>query len=573
MKKQIFRILALISLFSFNSILFSEASVNNVEDSLEDTSGRERIDCIIKQIQHDIVPGMSEPISYIATSNLDKDLNIEEIANFFNCKTVMGNTFLKETLQRPVSPIDQSKIIDLRKNAIAQLVHNPNLKKQVEILLKIAAEQEKVVIELMSNTFKGQSCSELTVLKQLEEQKHPLYSWAKFNVYNPVIRTISFAELLSYTVLLSAATPIFGMAAIKEPDYTVPAVYSGLGLAVMGYALYKDCYDAGQKRVRMHALNQLIHISESIQNFSEEFKFETQFKLSLITNDADCAIIDGLKYSRYEDKTNYWFFVPVVHTFLYQVYEKESQLAQVFASIAEMDAYNAIATKILESQASEHKFCFATVIQSSKPQIKSKSFWNVLVPNAVVNSMDQDKHVILTGPNAGGKTTSIRAILQNIILAQTFGVAAAELFEYTQFDVILSYLNISDDLLNGLSLFASEIKRAKELVEIIKELAPDQKLFFVLDELFTGTAAEQGEKCAYEFIKKTAGYDQILFIYATHFNKLKELGNQDFGLMNYKVNAPTKNNAGKLVYPFTLSAGASDINIAEDMAREAGLFD
>ncbi len=196
-----------------------------------------------------------------------------------------------------------------------------------------------------------------------------------------------------------------------------------------------------------------------------------------------------------------------------------------------------------------------------------------MVPNAVINSLPMNQHVILTGPNAGGKTTSIRANLQNIVLAQTYGVAAAQEFSYTQFDVILSYLNISDDLINGLSLFASEIKRAKDLLEIIKALAPGQKLFFALDELFTGTAAEQGEKCAYEFIKKVSGYDSILFVYATHFDKLKELGKQNIGLMNYKVDAPTKNEAGKLVYPFTLSAGASSINIAEDMAKEAGLFD
>ena len=43
--------------------------------------------------------------------------------------------------------------------------------------------------------------------------------------------------------------------------------------------------------------------------------------------------------------------------------------------------------------------------------------------------------------------------------------------------------------------------------------------------------------------------------------------------MNYKVNAPIKNNKGKLVYPYTLSTGASDVSVALDMAREANLFD
>ncbi len=97
-------------------------------------------------------------------------------------------------------------------------------------------------------------------------------------------------------------------------------------------------------------------------------------------------------------------------------------------------------------------------------------------------------------------------------------------------------------------------------------------MFFALDELFTGTAAQEGEKCAYEFIKKIASYDQVLSIYATHFNLLKNLGKNNAALINYKVNAPIKNCDGRLVYPYTLSIGASDICVALDMARQANLF-
>ena len=339
------------------------------------------------------------------------------------------------------------------------------------------------------------------------------------------------------------------------------------------YKLYDECSTAGQKRVKMHALNQMIYAAEKIEKLTEEYGFAKQFKVSLIDDAAGKSLVDGLKYSRYENKTDYCFYVPGVHTFLYKVYESDAQLAQVFASIAEMDACNAIATKMLEGRNNNHKLCFAQKIDASKPQVISQGFWNVLVPGAVINNITMDQNVILTGPNAGGKTTSIRANLQNIVLAQTYGVAAAESFAYTPFDIILSYLNISDDLINGLSLFASEIKRAKDLLEVVKSLQPGQKLFFALDELFTGTAAEQGEKCAFEFIKKVSSYDDVLFVYATHFNKLKELGKQNIGLMNYKVDAPIKNERGKLVYPFTLSPGASTINIAEDMAKEAGLFE
>jgi DNA mismatch repair ATPase MutS len=162
--------------------------------------------------------------------------------------------------------------------------------------------------------------------------------------------------------------------------------------------------------------------------------------------------------------------------------------------------------------------------------------------------------------------------LQNIILAQTFGVAAAETFDLTIFDIIHSYLNVSDDLIGGDSLFKAEVKRAQGILEKIKSLEPGKKYFFALDELFTGTGAEAGEQCAYAFIDRIADFDNILFIYATHFEKLKELANNNDHCANYKVEAPTRDENGKLVYPFKLSEGVNTVNVALDIAKEAGLF-
>jgi MutS domain V len=587
MKKQFFNVVVFASIFAMSSLVVADGAgnQNGLAAPLVDDSGKDRIVNIMSQIKHDVVPRTAETIDYAQTSNIDQDLNIKAIADFFGCKTVMGSAFLKETLQRPVSSIDKSGIVALRTNAVKALVENPQLKAQVEAMLQNAAEQEKDVVELMSNSFRGQTCPELENLEVIKKQNPVMYPAVNFLVRNRAWKTYDFVSNSILVPMLLSTTAGFGYLAcddelrdIISPGLTsgratVWATYIGLVAAMLTYQYVDGLIKAGQKRVKMHALNQLIYVADSIEKISYENSFVTQFKMSLIKDEVGIAIIDALKASRYENETDYCFDVPAVHTFLFSVYENENQLAQIFASIAEMDAYNAIATKILESQNSQRTFCFADKIESTQPQVVSTSFWNVLVPNAVVNSLAMNQHMILTGPNAGGKTTSIRANLQNIILAQTYGIAAAEQFSCTQFDVILSYLNISDDLINGLSLFASEVKRAKDLLEIIKDLGSDQKLFFALDELFTGTAAEQGGKCAYEFIKKTSTYQRILFVYATHFDQLKELGKQNIGLMNYKVDAPIKNRDGKLVYPFTLSPGASTINVAEDMAKEAGLFE
>ncbi|MBP6869984.1 hypothetical protein KBC04_03820 [Candidatus Babeliales bacterium] len=567
----------LVSLFFTSPELISKvAEVDEksfVAPVLDDNSGHDKIINIMAQINHSVVPGKVAPIVYTQATNLDKDLNVSEIADFFQAKTVMGKAYLRETLSRPVSPTDKSGIVALRSNIIRQLVENPNLKSEVEAILQSVVPYEKDIITLMSTSFKNKTCPELAQLQQLKDANHPLYGFVKFMNTSRIPKTVEFLELSLALPVLWGATGYCGGVVYKgNYDAIASGLYFGLITAFITFVYADGLVKAGEKRSKMHALNQLIYIAEDLELLSIEENIQTQFKMSLITDNAGVALVDGLKVSRYQNETDYCFDPSAVHTYLYYLYENENQLAQIFASIAEMDACNAIATKMIEAQNSQRQFCFSQVLRSAQPKVISKDFWNVLVPHAVTNSLIQDQHVILTGPNAGGKTTSIRAILQNIVLSQTYGVAAASHFEYTQFDVVLSYLNISDDLINGLSLFASEVKRAQELLEIIKNLPTNQKLFFALDELFTGTAAEAGEKIAYDFIKKIASYHQTLFIYATHFDALKELGKQNIGLMNYKADAPIKNAEGKLVYPFTLSPGASTVNVAMDMAKEANLF-
>jgi len=544
-------------------------------------SGKTRVVNIMSNQDTGVSAYNKQNVTYTQTQNLDKDLNVEAIASYFGCKTLMGHSFLAQTLNCPVSPEDKKATHVRRQQAIRKLVENPSLKKEVEEFLEQAKNHEQEVIQLMSEFFIGKTCPELKQLEELKKQHPWIYPFSKFMIMNPIPKTLTTFEN-NFIVMPGAIglTGFYGYSAyllskMGSPFYKGTALmsgYVGLIAGFIGYENYKDYSHACEKRTKMHALHQLILIAEKIEKLNKQHGLNNQFNMSAVTDSNAQEIIEGLKSSRYKDKNCKVFLTSLVHTFLYKVYQQEKHLAQVFACIAEMDAYNAIATKMLASQNGNNEFCFATFIEDEKPIIKAIASWNVLVENAVASSLTEDKHIILTGPNAGGKTTTIRAILQNIILAQTFGVAAAQKFEVTMFDEIYSYLNISDDLINGLSLFKSEVKRAQEILEKVKTLASKKKFFFALDELFTGTVAEDGEKCAYEFIKRISEFDRVLFIYATHFHKLKELGKNNPRCINYKVDAPTKNSNGKLVYPFTLSQGANESNVALDIAKEANLF-
>lgn len=544
------------------------------------STGATRINKIMTNEETGVAAFNKSQTHYAETQNLTQDLNIPQIAEFFGCKTIVGKSFLTETLRFPVNSQDKNTVLARRQQAIKTLVQNPELKEQVEQLLKTAQLAEQEVVKLMSEYFVGKTCPELTQLETVKKNSPALFPLVNFLCTNPTGRTVNTSLNMLALAGTSYATAVMGKATCQAAQagnpYGGAAVYTaylGLVTGLYSYVFYKDYADASEKRLKLHYLNRMIDVAEQLEELCKAHNIQSQFAISFINDVHGTALIEQIKHARYQNKSTWIFALPLVHTFLYKLYQQDKHLAQTFACIAELDAYNALATKMIESRSTQNEFCFVSFIDAEKPSIKADGLWNVLVPKAVPSSIIEDKHIILTGPNAGGKTTSIRALLQNIVLGQSFGIAAARSFEYTMFDVIHSYLNVSDDLINGLSLFASEVKRAQDILQRMKTLESGKKFFFALDELFTGTVAEDGENCAYNFVKRIAEFERVQFTYATHFDKLKELGsNNNSFCVNYKVDAPKKNDAGKLVFPYTLSKGSSDVRVALDLAREANLF-
>lgn len=550
------------------------------EQPVEDYStGATRINKIMTNEETGVAAFNKNRTHYAETQNLTQDLNIPQIAEFFGCKTIIGKSFLTETLRFPVGSQDKNTVLAHRQQAIKTLVENPVLKKQVEQLLREAQLAEQEVVKLMSEYFVGKTCPELAQLDAVKKNQPALYPIFNFLCTNPTGRSIN--STLNIAALAGTA---YGLKVCGQSTYQVAkaggsygklaayTTYLGLITGLYCYVFYKDYSDASEKRLKIHYLNRMVLIAKQLEELCKAHNVPSQFALSSIDSASGVALLEQIKHPRFQNKSTWIFALPLVHTFLYKLYQEDKHLAQTFACIAELDAYNALATKMIESRSTSNEFCFVSFVDACKPSISADGFWNVLVPQAIPNNITEGKNIILTGPNAGGKTTTIRALLQNIVLGQSFGIAAARSFEYTMFDVIHSYLNVSDDLINGLSLFASEVKRAQDILQRMKTLEQGKKFFFALDELFTGTVAEDGETCAYNFVKRIAEFEGVQFIYATHFGKLKELGLNYTLSVNYKVDAPTKNDAGKLVFPFTLSKGASDVRIALDIAREANLF-
>ena len=144
----------------------------------------------------------------------------------------------------------------------------------------------------------------------------------------------------------------------------------------------------------------------------------------------------------------------------------------------------------------------------------------------VKNDVDLNQQMVITGPNASGKTTYLKTTAINLILTQQLGVGfyhSACIQPYTHFH---SYLNIPDTSGRD-SLFQAESRRCKEILDIIHLFdSTKYKHFCIFDELYSGTNPIEATKSAYAFLKYLSETQpHVDFLLTTHYVSICEKWN------------------------------------------------
>ncbi len=187
--------------------------------------------------------------------------------------------------------------------------------------------------------------------------------------------------------------------------------------------------------------------------------------------------------------------------------------------------------------------------------------WNMknpLLPNTqTANPVDLSKNIIITGPNAAGKTTYVKSILFNVILSHTFAICYAIKSNMVIYDSIASFMRITD-VLGSKSYFEAEAEYCLNMMNKAQILADNNKRgLFLMDEPMHSTPPTEGMSTAFavaEYLGNLKGIDIIL---TTHFHKLTEL-NQLYPekFINISVEAIPKEGGG-FIFPYTIKRGYS----------------
>lgn len=173
--------------------------------------------------------------------------------------------------------------------------------------------------------------------------------------------------------------------------------------------------------------------------------------------------------------------------------------------------------------------------------------------------------VVITGSNMSGKSTFLRTVGLNVVLALAGSVVCAEAFVCSRLRVYTS-MRTQDSLQENTSSFYAELKRLQTLLQLTQQINPP--VLYFLDEILKGTNSADRHNGAKALIAQLHQKSASGFV-STHDLELGELAAQHPFIENYSFNSTFKD--GKLLFDYTLTPGICREFNAAALMRQIGI--
>jgi len=234
---------------------------------------------------------------------------------------------------------------------------------------------------------------------------------------------------------------------------------------------------------------------------------------------------------------------------IYDDFDLENILNYSFGFNGYMDNMKGLSKNLSEKKINLAKF------KEKKSVLKFKNIYHPSIENPIKNDITFKKNKIITGPNAAGKTTILKATILNTIFCQQFGLGYFDSASISPFNHIQCYINIPDTSGRD-SLFQAEARRCKEILDIIQK-NPNSRHFCVFDELYSGTNPYEAISSAASYLKYITKKDNVRFMLTTHFIRLCDIFENDKKIENFSMKTDIINDTPK--YHYKIKEGISKI--------------
>jgi hypothetical protein len=210
----------------------------------------------------------------------------------------------------------------------------------------------------------------------------------------------------------------------------------------------------------------------------------------------------------------------------------------------------------LQKNINDKKLSYTTMKGKTKCKFTRSYYPTVSEDEVIKNTVDMKENMIITGPNASGKTTILKSCIINIILSQVIGCGFCEKGALKPFDYIHCYLNIPDTSGRD-SLFQAECRRCKEIIDSIKENGSETH-FCIFDELYSGTNPKEAIQSAIAFMSYIISKKNMKCMLTTHFTDICSVLEKTERIKNYRMQTVVKND-NDFEYKYKLEKGVSEV--------------
>lgn len=264
----------------------------------------------------------------------------------------------------------------------------------------------------------------------------------------------------------------------------------------------------------------------------------------------------------------------IYENLLNDLQQEISQFQKIAKTLAELDlicnlVHCARIYNWVRPQFSNDKTCIA-LQKSRHPVVENERKFNneEFIANDCFLNFDEnnEKILLITGPNMGGKSTYMRQIALIVILAYIGSYVPSETAVIGEIDRIFTRIGASDDLASGRSTFMVEMTEA---AHIIRNATPQSLV--LMDEIGRGTSTLDGLALAKSILVELLEKNRSLTFFATHYFELTQLEQFYPSLKNVHLDAVKHNE--NLVFLHALKDGAADRSYGVEVAALAGMPD
>ena len=568
--------------------VFNEIDINNICSNIFDKEEENKI------INPDVI------IDLELFEGLGVDKNDTIFGYIDNTRTNLGRFLLKRILKNPIS---NHKILQSRQNVIKHFSNNQELFQQLETKMDKIKENEEDLLWLWKTVndetkqLFGMVYFQKRFLKFLNRNEFAMkmYNYyviifsPLYGILSPILMFLAPFLFIKYYFKTEVSMSLYfrlfkvaisGIRNITKVDInqTSTTTYTQIISMLLWLVFYIHSLFSNIELAKN--TNKITNIIHSKVNSISKLVREGFCIYELTANDINdnCKFVscqvkkvfNVLWKDIYDKQPTFYSNKGLILKTYKGLEEKKEKLVDILKYIANIDSYLSL-TKLYQ----EHNYCFADyVVEDAKPIVKVKEMWFPVlekrennIKNSIVLGGFNPLNAIITGPNAGGKSTFIKSLSLCVLFSQTLSIVPALEFSITPFTIINTYLNIPDSK-GKESLYEAEMRRSLEQINKVKSLKNDEFSFVILDEIFNSTNPEEGIGAAYAVAEELSNYKNSISLITSHYSYLAKL-ETGMRYVNYKIPI-ARDKENNIVYKYKLVKGISDQFIALELLEKKG---